>query len=42
MPSMEEVLRACEGCSTPREASERTGDASKRLATQLRLAVSRG
>ena len=42
MPSMEEVLRACESWATPREAAERAGDASMRLATQLRLAVDRG
>ena len=42
MPTMEEVLRACEGWTTPREASERVGVASKRLANQLHLAVRRG
>ena len=42
MPSMEELLRACGSWTTPREASERVGGASKPLATQLRLAVSRG
>ena len=42
MPTMEELLRACDGWTTPREASERVGGASKPLATQLRLAVSRG
>ena len=42
MPSMADILRACEAWTTPREASERVGVASKQLATQLRLAVRRG
>lgn len=42
MPSMEEVLRACESWTTPREAAERAGGKPKLVATQLKLAVSRG
>lgn len=42
MPTMEEILRACEGWSTNREVAERVGGKPKHTATQLKLAVSRG
>ena len=42
MPTMEEILRACEGWTTPREAVQAVGGSPKPVATQLKLAVSRG
>lgn len=42
MPSMEEILRACEGWSTNREVAERVGGKAKLVPAQLKLAVGRG